>query len=345
MSKTPVNDMFSATPAALAKMRTARNDLNLDTSPLLQTPPALRGGAADAASLAPAFADMMSASPAQLAKMRAASAASPLSNGHAHGHANGHANGAMGSPVSPAPQTAFAEMFGGSPADLAAMRATRSDHARTNRQVATHSTASTAYGNTSYVASSPLVAPADPTRFDAMFAASPAHLSSMRSAAGAGASPYGAAGGASLDPSRFDDMFAASPAHLSKMRAASSGTAGVSERYDSKSGGARNHHSLPMDANSARFTVVYDVVAGDESAAREKILAICLEQTVELPAALVPEGTWIREHVVGRLEKLEKGAGLSGSWRCEVSYHADTAGGEITQLINVVFGNTSMKEA
>ena len=344
MSKTPVNDMFSATPAALAKMRTARNDLNLDTSPLLQTPPALRGGAADAASLAPAFADMMSASPAQLAKMRAASAASPLSNGHAQVHANGHANGAMGSPVSPAPQTAFAEMFGGSPADLAAMRATRSDHARTNRQAATHSTASTAYGNTSYVASSPLVAPADPTRFDAMFAASPAHLSSMRSAAGAGASPYGAAGGASLDPSRFDDMFAASPAHLSKMRAASSGTAGVSERYDSKSGGARNHHSLPMDANSARFTVVYDVVAGDESAAREKILAICLEQTVELPAALVPEGTWIREHVVGRLEKLEKGAGLRGSWRCEVSYHADTAGGEITQLINVVFGNTSMKE-
>ena len=188
MSKTPVNDMFSATPAALAKMRTSRNDLNLDTSPLLQTPPALRGGAADAASLAPAFADMMSASPAQLAKMRAASAASPLSNGHANGHANGLANGAMGSPVSPAPQAAFAEMFGGSPADLAKMRATRSSHAQSSH-AATHSASSTAYGSTSYVASSPLVGPAYPNRFYAMFAASPAHLSSMRSAAGAGASP------------------------------------------------------------------------------------------------------------------------------------------------------------
>ena len=330
MSKTPVNDMLSATPAALAKMRTARNDLNLDTSPLLQTPPALRGGDTDAASLAPAFADMMSASPAQLAKMRAASAASLLSsehaNGHANGQANGHANGAMGSPVSPAPQTAFAEMFSGSPADLAKMRAMRSNLAETS-QAATRATSS------SYVASSPLVGPADPNRFDAMFAASPAHLSSMRAAAVAGASLFGAAGSPSLDPSRFDDMFAASPAHLSKMRAASSRTADVSVS-----------HSLPMDANSARFTVVYDVVAGDEKAAREKILAICLEQTVELPAELVPEGTWIREHVVGRLEKLEKGAGLRGSWRCEVSYHADTAGGEITQLINVVFGNTSMKE-
>ena len=43
--------------------------------------------------------------------------------------------------------------------------------------------------------------------------------------------------------------------------------------------------------------------------AREKILAICLEQTVELPESLVPQGTWIREHVVGKLESLEKGEG------------------------------------
>jgi ribulose-bisphosphate carboxylase large chain len=48
--------------------------------------------------------------------------------------------------------------------------------------------------------------------------------------------------------------------------------------------------------------------------------------------------------MVGRLERLTAGAGLGGSWRAEVSYHADTAGGEITQLINVIFGNTSMKE-
>ena len=125
-------------------------------------------------------------------------------------------------------------------------------------------------------------------------------------------------------------MFAASPAHLSKMRA------GVSSAYD--------HASGALDRSSDRFVVVYDVVAEGEKDVREKILAICLEQTVELPAALVPEGTWIRDNVVGRLEKLEAGAGLAGSWRCHVSYHADTAGGEMTQLVNVIFGNTSMKE-
>ena len=90
------------------------------------------------------------------------------------------------------------------------------------------------------------------------------------------------------------------------------------------------------------------LIAPNETAAREKVLEICLEQTVELPAALVPEGTWIREHVVGRLESLSKPKTgphvASRSWNAVVSYHADTAGGELTQLVNVIFGNTSMKE-
>ena len=327
MSKTPVNDMFSATPAALVKMRSARTELSLDTSEMLQTPPALRAGGVgpDAASLAPAFSEMMSASPAHLAKMRASSTASPaVTNG---GH---HGSTAMGSPVSPAPQD-FAkisqEMFGGSPANLAAMRATRSAAPASNYQ-------------NGYTPSSPLARPVDPNRFDAMFSASPAHLNKMREPNySSSSSPYAAN---AADPSRFDDMFAASPAHLSKMRAASSNSTGVSYGYTSDSQKYQSH--APMDANSGRFTVVYDIVSDSEKDAREKILAICLEQTVELPASLVPEGTWIREHVVGRLEKLTQGTGLNGSWRCEISYHADTTGGDITQLINVVFGNTSMKE-
>jgi hypothetical protein len=42
-----------------------------------------------------------------------------------------------------------------------------------------------------------------------------------------------------------------------------------------------------MAADSDRFIVVYDIVAADDTDAREKVLAICLEQTVELPEALV----------------------------------------------------------
>ena len=308
--KSSFADMMTASPAALAKMRSARTDLSLDASPFLKTPGSTNGGASPAthangdgaregngtpdvaATLAPAFSEMFVASPANLAKMR--QTASPLSNGVTP--FNTPAAGVA--PIaSQAPAASFAEMFGGSPADLVKMR---------NAREASAGRAAAAGG---YAPSPSAYAPADPSRFDDMFAASPAHLSKMRSPLGASAS---ASHHAHADPSRFDNMFAASPAHLSKMRA------GVSSAYD--------HASGALDRSSDRFVVVYDVVAEGEKDVREKILAICLEQTVELPAALVPEGTWIRDNVVGRLEKLEAGAGLAGSWRCHVSYHADTAG-------------------
>jgi len=38
------------------------------------------------------------------------------------------------------------------------------------------------------------------------------------------------------------------------------------------------------------FRVTYTVVAPDEGAARAMVDALCLEQTVELPLALVPPG-------------------------------------------------------
>ena len=329
--KSSFADMMTASPAALAKMRSARTDLNLDASPFLKTPGSTNGGASPAthangvgaregngtpdvaATLAPAFSEMFVASPANLAKMR--QAASPLSG---NGVTPFNTPAAGVAPIaSQAPAASFADMFGGSPADLVKMRNAREASAG-------RAAAGGGYG---YAPSPSAYAPADPSRFDDMFAASPAHLSKMRSPLGASAS---ASHHAHADPSRFDNMFAASPAHLSKMRA------GASAAYD--------HASGALDQSSDRFVVVYDVVAEDEKDVREKILAICLEQTVELPAALVPEGTWIRDNVVGRLEKLEAGAGLAGSWRCHVSYHADTAGGEMTQLVNVIFGNTSMKE-
>ena len=114
------------------------------------------------------------------------------------------------------------------------------------------------------------------------------------------------------------------------------------ERRSSSHSSYSSAHA-PLSASSDRFAPCTTSRPKTKDA-REKILAICLEQTVELPESLVPQGTWIREHVVGKLESLEKGEGLAGSWRCEISYHADTAGGEMTQLVNVIFGNTSMKE-
>ena len=86
----------------------------------------------------------------------------------------------------------------------------------------------------------------------------------------------------------FQAMFSSSPSDLKNLRSASSSS----------------RKRLGDEAD--RFEVTYLLLAPCEAAAREKVLEICLEQTVELPASLVPEGTWIREHVVGRLESLTK---------------------------------------
>lgn len=88
-----------------------------------------------------------------------------------------------------------------------------------------------------------------------------------------------------------------------------------------------------------RFQVVYHLT-GDEAEARRKAIDICLEQTVELPEDLVPDGP-IRDSVVGRIESLR--ALSAERYAAVISYAVETAGGELTQLLNVIFGNISIK--
>ncbi|HEY0735994.1 MAG TPA: RuBisCO large subunit C-terminal-like domain-containing protein [Herpetosiphonaceae bacterium] len=88
-----------------------------------------------------------------------------------------------------------------------------------------------------------------------------------------------------------------------------------------------------------RFQVVYHLT-GDEAEARRKAIDICLEQTVELPDDLVPDGP-IRDEVVGRVESLR--ALSADRYEAVISYAVETAGGELTQLLNVIFGNISIK--
>ncbi|MDH7478677.1 MAG: RuBisCO large subunit C-terminal-like domain-containing protein [Syntrophomonadaceae bacterium] len=87
-----------------------------------------------------------------------------------------------------------------------------------------------------------------------------------------------------------------------------------------------------------RFQAVYRL-AGSREEALQKAKDICLEQTVEFPEELVPPGT-IRDWVVGRLESFEP---CQDHYRAVVSYAAETAAGELTQLLNVLFGNISIK--
>lgn len=88
-----------------------------------------------------------------------------------------------------------------------------------------------------------------------------------------------------------------------------------------------------------RFRVVYHLT-GNEQDARQQAEAICLEQTVEFPGDLLPDGD-IPAQIVGRIEDF--GPVETGKFAATISYANETAGSEFPQLLNVIFGNSSIK--
>ncbi|MDM8558894.1 RuBisCO large subunit C-terminal-like domain-containing protein [Candidatus Parabeggiatoa sp. HSG14] len=88
-----------------------------------------------------------------------------------------------------------------------------------------------------------------------------------------------------------------------------------------------------------RFIVIYHII-GDKSTALEKAKVICLEQTVEVGDELVLDG-FIRDQVIGELEDFF--AITNGIYEAHISYAIDTTAYELTQLLNIIFGNTSIK--
>ena len=92
-----------------------------------------------------------------------------------------------------------------------------------------------------------------------------------------------------------------------------------------------------LELSGERFAAVYRL-AGDEDEARRRAEAITVEQTIEFPADLVAPGD-IHDHVLGRIESFEP---ADGGWEAVISYAVEVAGTELTQFVNVVFGNISL---
>lgn len=93
-----------------------------------------------------------------------------------------------------------------------------------------------------------------------------------------------------------------------------------------------------LDVSGDRFVATYDL-AGPVDQARGRAEAIAVEQTIEFPADLIADDD-IRRHVIGRIESLEHTR--PARVRARISYAVETAGGELPQLLNVVFGNCSL---
>lgn len=96
-----------------------------------------------------------------------------------------------------------------------------------------------------------------------------------------------------------------------------------------------------MSAAADRFTVVYRIFAASEHEAAERAEAIVLEQTVEIPRDVVPTG-YVADVIVGQVVAITSDG--CGTFRAEISYSPDTTGGELPQLLNVMFGNSSIQK-
>ncbi len=94
-----------------------------------------------------------------------------------------------------------------------------------------------------------------------------------------------------------------------------------------------------VSVSGERFRVVYRLT-GREDEALVKAREICFEQTVEFPEELTPPGD-IRERIVGCIEALE--AQDANHFHAVISYAVETVGADLPQLLNVVFGNSSIK--
>lgn len=73
-------------------------------------------------------------------------------------------------------------------------------------------------------------------------------------------------------------------------------------------------------------------------AADEVIEAIRVEQTIEFPYKLVPKR--IQDEIVGKVESIEEISKIKT--KVSISYNDGIAGGELTQFLNLLFGNISL---
>ena len=112
-----------------------------------------------------------------------------------------------------------------------------------------------------------------------------------------------------------------------------------------------NGFNVAIDLSGERFRVVYRL-QGNQEEARQKARDICVEQTIEFPDDLVTGGD-IREHILGRIESFEPATPVDSletgskqareAWEAVISYAIEITGFELTQLLNVIFGNFSLK--
>jgi len=88
-----------------------------------------------------------------------------------------------------------------------------------------------------------------------------------------------------------------------------------------------------------RFTIEYLVNCLQGETIQEKALGIALEQSVELPSSVLD--AWILNNTAGKVESIKETG--EKTYLVECSYAVSTIDGDLTQFLNVLLGNISLK--
>jgi ribulose-bisphosphate carboxylase large chain len=91
-----------------------------------------------------------------------------------------------------------------------------------------------------------------------------------------------------------------------------------------------------------RFHVTYRITPDDPRPVEAHAKDICIEETVEIPEDCVPAGHW-EAGIVGRVESIVPLPGEPSSFNVDISYRTDIANEQIPNLLNVLFGNISIR--
>ena len=94
--------------------------------------------------------------------------------------------------------------------------------------------------------------------------------------------------------------------------------------------------------SAPRFHIIYRITPDDSRPIEAHAKDICLEQTVEIPGDCVPAAIW-EAGIVGQVEAISPCPAPSPAFDVAISYRADIVNDSIPNLLNVVFGNISIR--
>lgn len=94
-----------------------------------------------------------------------------------------------------------------------------------------------------------------------------------------------------------------------------------------------------LNLSGERFSVDYSIFCQSENEAYSRAKETCVEETVEFPEILIPEGD-IKNEIIGRVELVDKTG--PDHFLTRISYAVESTSYDLVQLLNVIYGNISM---